>query len=674
MSNLSLESFSKVVQKTWPINWAEDVRFSADLQSLIERVSQGSPSAIPYVNNKKNTIHWAITASSVREIRDYYEDAKAWLQQVDQLNLTGEIVQLNIDNSNIAQLLAVVSPEGYGKWSSSIDRGRPIVLRLSQMHKFLSSKPEISKTSIPTLPTLRLAFVTALSVGDWSRAESCIDEIDRWNLDQAINTLHMRIRLLEAQGDIEELFKLASRQEAWNFSSPRRIATAILNSVDAVVIQTEENARGLSSAFHLFKNDWYKKLYQIVEDARDEIKVSRILAMASVVDKNRTNLERWTPHISTELANFLIGQLPTVDLKLIDANVTSTATANSNFDNLENLSQNINNPEQIVKNFWPLLQVAIKNGRSVSTHKLLDQIDDQFLNDTEFLSLAPDGLLELLSDPAIDSNRSSHLLRQDAIAKIIDAFVGANEFPRLDHLDCYLSLLEGMVILNSDSMNSNESQLLLGLVGASVHLSSTAVNRCEQIVRQWWSNRPLVQRLDWLAGSLDTLAAVHSDPSRLVDLYISGLNLASRRGQFFTSAQIRSWESIGYSLELTDEVIKDSLKTLLRVDNNSQVDPLAVLGLQHVAIISLQETSAREAAREIERRSGAKVIVVTSSVADFQAKHAKSSDLILYVWAATSHATYRSLDSVRDRIEYVQGTGSSSILVAAERWAEKKSI
>ena len=50
-------------------------------------------------------------------------------------------------------------------------------------------------------------------------------------------------------------------------------------------------------------------------------------------------------------------------------------------------------------------------------------------------------------------------------------------------------------------------------------------------------------------------------------------------------------------------------------------------------------------------------------------RHALSADLILYVWAATSHATYRAFDGYRGKLEYVQGTGPSSIILAAERWA-----
>ena len=665
MNKENFEIFLNEFQKTWLAEWTSDKLLSNALQSFIEQFQYDGVCVLPYVNAKKTKILWAVTATSIRDIRDYFEDAKAWLQFEDCKNLTGEIVQNKTPESEIALNIASISPQGYGRWVSPIERFRPILLRLAQMNRFLATKPDKTRVVIPTLPTLRLSFITALTVGDWGRAEACIDEIDRWNLEQASSTLHMRIRLFEAQGDTKKLFHLACQQEAWNFSSPSRIASAILNAVDHVSIMTEEENQGLHASFQLFKNHWYGKLYQLVEDAKDELKIARILAMAATSDKNHSRLKKWIPHISAELANLLVNEFP-------NFNTESNPVSNpSNVQSFEDRSSYTFQDNSKTANFWQSLHDSIKKGHSATTLKLLEKIDENFLNNTEFICAAPDGLLELLSDPDIDHIRVSHLLRQDAIAKLIDAFVGSSDFPRFDHLECYLSLLDGMVILNSDSMNSNESQLLLGLVGASVHLSSSAVSRCEQIVRQWWTNRPLVQRIDWLASSLDTLASVHSNPSSLVDLYIDGLDLASRRGQKFTVSQIRSWEAIGLALELSFEFVTESLLSLRSNDGQESPDPLAISGLKQVAIISLQETSAREAAREIERRSGATVNVVTSSVADFQARNAKTSDLILYVWAATSHATYRSLDSVRDRIEYVQGTGSSSILVAAERWVER---
>ena len=92
---------------------------------------------------------------------------------------------------------------------------------------------------------------------------------------------------------------------------------------------------------------------------------------------------------------------------------------------------------------------------------------------------------------------------------------------------------------------------------------------------------------------------------------------------------------------------------------------------QKIAIVSLQESAAREAARELQSRTNAEVIVVTSLVQDGLTKTAKAADVILLVWAACSHAVYRAFDDCRSRVVYAQGTGTNSIVAAAEQRAEK---
>jgi hypothetical protein len=47
---------------------------------------------------------------------------------------------------------------------------------------------------------------------------------------------------------------------------------------------------------------------------------------------------------------------------------------------------------------------------------------------------------------------------------------------------------------------------------------------------------------------------------------------------------------------------------------------------------------------------------------------------VLIVWSAITHAVFRAFDGVdRERIEYVQGTGAASIVLALERWAIRQS-
>ena len=68
-----------------------------------------------------------------------------------------------------------------------------------------------------------------------------------------------------------------------------------------------------------------------------------------------------------------------------------------------------------------------------------------------------------------------------------------------------------------------------------------------------------------------------------------------------------------------------------------------------------------------EARSPAKVFVVSSSVADEATERARNADCILLVWSGISHAAFRAFDGDREKIVYVPGSGSSSIVFALER-------
>ncbi len=83
----------------------------------------------------------------------------------------------------------------------------------------------------------------------------------------------------------------------------------------------------------------------------------------------------------------------------------------------------------------------------------------------------------------------------------------------------------------------------------------------------------------------------------------------------------------------------------------------------------MRERQAREAAAMISERSGAEIVIVSAKVAGPATNSATTADVVLFVWAATSHAVFRAFDGMdRQRLAYVQGTGAASIVIALERW------
>ena len=116
------------------------------------------------------------------------------------------------------------------------------------------------------------------------------------------------------------------------------------------------------------------------------------------------------------------------------------------------------------------------------------------------------------------------------------------------------------------------------------------------------------------------------------------------------------------------------LNTNLNKEFNEDFDKdiLKQVSFKKIAIVSLQENSARSASLEIKERTGADVIIINKNAAGDLTESAKSADVILYVWASAKHSIYRAFDNNRELLQYVQGTGSASILRALESWVVKK--
>lgn len=739
-----IDQLLHLLRPRWPEPWEQDPVVQQALERLTQDAREGHPSSLPYVHAGTGQIAWLSVAPTLRALREYLDDAQGWLQRVDARSLQGAIRQLSQAPGPLGATLSVVAPQGYARWNSDLMRGEQTLVRLGQMHEFLATKPDLTRDSTPSVAALRLEFISALRVGDWTRAEACVDEIDHWNLDHAPGTLQMRMRLMQARGLTHELFDFACATQAWNFANPRRIAAAIVCAVYACAIEPIEQSEGLEAAYELYRQHWHPKLYQCIRDAKGEPGAARPLAFAAAVDSDHPLFEALHGHVPEEFWQFLQGQMPArLGIQRATSPTTPPTTAATAFPRTpptfsrapprESIGDESNSGRASSQNqptrdesadgrplepqrmesasagagpeaealpvplgraqsvqgqpeifdasrawdgdkFWEVLSRAVAQAHAARARALIGSLDNLLFDDPLFVRCAPDALLELVSDPQIERDTGARSLLYEVIAALVDAFVVAPGFPRLGHLDVYLALLDGIVLLKRGATSDADSQLVLGLVAAAANLRPDACARCEQIVSSWWQGRPVTQRLDWLAAALDSLGPLSANTEGLISLFTDALALAARKGLQFAPTKLSMWRAIGLMLELPAQDVQQYLAPLSAADTQAYQDALAMAGLRHIAVVSLRQASAKEAAKELQARTGARVSVVTSLVSDADTDQALSADLILYVWAASTHATYRSFDSCREKLEYVQGTGSSSIVLAAERWTQRHAM
>ncbi len=92
-----------------------------------------------------------------------------------------------------------------------------------------------------------------------------------------------------------------------------------------------------------------------------------------------------------------------------------------------------------------------------------------------------------------------------------------------------------------------------------------------------------------------------------------------------------------------------------------------------MAIVSLRERQAQEAAILLRERSDAQIVIVSETHPGADTRSALAADVVLLVWSATTHSVFRAFDALdKSRFAYVQGTGATGIILALERWIRKQ--
>lgn len=663
-----LEELIAECGKTWPADLSSALTKPSTpgavaLAVLIDSARGGSVSTFPYARFDKDVIHWVSFGGDSRLLLEYGEDLRSWVMHG--YGTRGDLEFARSDfKGRLAHLAHNTSPAGYLRWTSDAQTLPTILGVLAQMHSFLEGMPDATSAPAPSLHVLRFRFVSALRLGEWDVAESVIDEIDRWNLEQAHKTMQMRLRVLGESGSHAQLLEMVDKHHLWVLTHPTRVAEAILEAVFHEVLLPLESTVSPGQVCEQIR-PWYSRLASVLPVVAPMGHCARLFAYIACLDDDGPSALALLPQLTDPLETFIrerFGFKADADVRVppVPVPVAGTSGAAEGKDS---------SPGQA---FWNTLQVLVRQGAGAAIDRQLSELDARVLDGADYLAYAPDALLEMISDPAVDARSASRNALQEVLTALVDVSFNVPGFPSLKHLDLYLSLAEALVYVRGASASDEDAHLLHGLLAAIANLSSTAAHRCTDLLRSWWQLRPILPRLDWLLAVLDSLAPLHSDPSSMVDLWSQAVALATRKKVVLSPSQIRTWQRVAGLLELDASSVASDLAGLRPSGESSQIDPLSAAKWQKIAIVSLQEGAAREAARELQSRTGAEVMLVTSLVQDGLTKAAQTADVILLVWAACSHAVYRAFDEHRDRVAYVQGTGTSSIVVAAERWAEKQ--
>jgi hypothetical protein len=318
---------------------------------------------------------------------------------------------------------------------------------------------------------------------------------------------------------------------------------------------------------------------------------------------------------------------------------------------------------------WPDFLSRLQAGDWAAARRFLEQTDRPgaaAVQTDDVLELVRT-VGELFTSPELDNSYAPHLV-QESLPALIEDFVSESGFPRRSLLPLYEELLRTWAGQRAESAFVPDGQLLLVLASEVLQHSAGAEDEVVETLRRWWAVRRVRVRLPFLLEALDLLTEYTHAREAVESLWIDGADFVRRDPTALSRGERLLWRQIGRRIGLEGPVLDEFLGTT-QADAEATADPIAEADLQKIAIVSLQERAAVQAAEWIRDRTSAEVLTVVEHTAGAATASARSADVILFVWAANKHAVYRAFDDVRDRLAYVQGTGPSSILLALERWA-----
>jgi hypothetical protein len=565
-----------------------EVAYNHPLASPLAALCAGRPASMPFFTHDEAV--WCTLAPDGDSLREAVASLHAWILP----SFGGEggdgFVPPATAIGPLAAAIIAVSPSGYYRWRCPRREVGRICAKFRLRHRLEAARPERTRPPRPSLYELRARFGAALLVGDREGAEEIIQLLDSLQLETAVNTQFMRIRM-------------------WHH------------------FREDERIRTHPDLPHLLAQPLPPHVHAWIDGA---------LAPAR-----------------TEAPEELIAPAPPVEIAPPAPPAPEVA------------------PVAFVapaERTWADWFELLRNGERAAAELFLSEHRRQSPDE-----LAPAqvgalvaGLEELFLDDTLRQREWDVIA--PGISEFLEEFVREPEFPRSTFGDLYLALLRLWSALHAGTSSGQQhGHVLLELAHAALRLNR-APGDVLQTVEHWWHARPSRGQLPFALDAIELLEREYPEPAAPMNLWFAAADLVQRNPDTLVPSEKALWRRVGQRLGIEDRDIEVYLAAEEETGEEPP-DPLATASLQHVAIVCMREPQAREAAGQIRARTAAQVTLVTGKSAGAETDLARTANVVLFVWLATSHAVFRAFDGIdRKRISYVQGTGAASIVRSLERW------
>ncbi len=711
--NLSADhtSFVQILVKTWPPNWHLPIEHNLavvtsghPLAGEIHAFAEGTVASLPFFS-AGNEIAWFTVAPSADELRSAIDDLRAWLlPSLAWEDPRGLVVSPEQVAGEIGTALLKWSPAGYCRWRCDkyeLLRDQ-VVDKLRLRRRLIELRPQHAVTRVPSLVELRQRFVSALAAFDRETAQAAVDLIDRHELDSADNTLFMKYRSWARFGEWSRITSSPELDRFVQIRSPRLVQTDVITAFHSRFLADAEEANNRQQIDTAYREKIHDPLSALLARTPvvSDLIVQRVLAYRARhlidADAARTLLSVCSDEIVREVLSDLIKpiQTPQVDsleqwlaarrsgdwqqlqrigMSLVEGypEISAVLRHSLEIQPNEQLAAILRDDSRSNLPMHPTTWLGcVQALRSANFDETQQFLDNRCREESAGLTMLETTRLqtefdELFCDERLDRVITFRQMTIGMVTEFISDLVASITFPRSNFGQLYLSLLRLWVMLKRGSASGTDGGILLELGEAVLQLEASAEKEIGDAIVEWWRAHPSKALLPFLLEAVELLDRFAVE-RHCENLWIEGAVFVRSNLDLLSIGEQKLWRHVGERIKMDTETLDEYCP-----DPKAEwtVDPLRTAALLHISIVSLRERQANEAANVIRNRTGAKVEVVSETVSGTSTDKAATADVVLFVWSASSHAVFRAFDGLdRERLAYVSGTGSASIVRALERW------
>jgi hypothetical protein len=183
---------------------------SHPLRGELVALCSGRAASLPFFSGTDH-VSWCTVAPDQESLKQAVVTLHAWVLPSFGGEREGDgYVQPGSARAARAPHIIAISPAGYYCWSCPSSKAPAILEKLALQRSLESSRPPRIRPPRQSLYELRARFATSLHIGDRDGAERIIGLLDSLQLETAVNTQFMRIRLWH---HFRELYRIRQHQE-----------------------------------------------------------------------------------------------------------------------------------------------------------------------------------------------------------------------------------------------------------------------------------------------------------------------------------------------------------------------------------------------------------------------------------------------------------------------------